>query len=91
MKIDDKTSVPMGWVLALLVGCAGFTGGAVKLGEYVGGKDVSAAEVEHRVSKLETRVESQVAIAARIDRRLYRLEIVQGIKVPEQDRIPAAK
>lgn len=89
----DKTKVqlPLRAVLMLLAGCATATGGAVKFGEYLGGRDAGAAEVERRVAKLETRVDGEALVAERIDRRLYRLEIVQGIKVPAADRIPAAK
>lgn len=89
--MNEKTTVPMRWVISLLVGCATATGGAIKFGEYLGGKDASAADVERRVVKLETRVDAQAALEQRIDRRLYRIEIVQGINVPAGDRIPAGK
>lgn len=91
MKIDVHTSVPIGWVIALLLGCAGATGGAVKLGQYVGGKDAEGAETASRVTKLEARTVAIEGMESRIDRRLFRLELERHISVPESDRIPGVK
>lgn len=89
-QINGKTNIPLGWVFALLMGCATFTGLAVKLGEYVGGTTASAANLTDRLGKLEVRVDSEAIISSRIDRRLFRLELSQHILVPNEDRLPAA-
>lgn len=89
-ELNEKTRVPIGWVIALLVGCASFTAAALKIGQYLGGRDAGAAEIEKRVITLETRVDAQAGVESRIDRRLYRLELAQHVTVPQPDRFPAA-
>lgn len=88
MRISGETSVPLSWVIAMVVFTIGAAGGLVKLGQYVGGKDAGAAEVEKRVSILERRVDAQAGVESRIDRRLYRLELAQHIETPKSDRLP---
>lgn len=90
-QLNSKTNIPLGWVFALLMGCATFTGIAVKLGQYVGGSAASAASIADRVGKLEHRVDSEAAVSSRIDRRLFRLELSQNIVVPSEDRLPASR
>jgi hypothetical protein len=87
--VDEKTSVklPIKTVLALLAGCATFTGGAVKLGEYVGGSAVQAADIERRVAVVEQRVN----VISLVDRRLARIEGALHVRVPEEERLPAGK
>lgn len=91
MKIDGQTSVPLAWVVAMVVFTIGAAGGLVKLGQYVGGRDAEGAEVKVSVSKLEHRTTALEGMESRIDRRLYRLEIERKIKVPDEDRIPGVK
>lgn len=83
-KLNDETSVPMKWLIALLVGCASFTGAAVFVGMYFGGRDASAQALSVRVDKLEEAVKKIPAMAEGI----ARLEGALGT-LPE-DRLPAS-
>lgn len=85
IKISDNTTIPIGWVFALLVGCASFSVAAVKAGEYIGGNDASAAAISMRVDKLEDAVKKIPEIAEGV----ARLEGAMGTKPDE--RKPANK
>ncbi len=84
--LSEETSVPMKWLVALLVGCASFTGGAVFVGMYFGGRDANASAITLRVERLEVAVDAM----SLVDRRLARIEGALHIPVPEEDRLPAA-
>lgn len=85
--LSEKTRVPIGWVVALLVGCASFTTAAIKIGQYVGGNDASAAALVQRVTVVELRVD----VLERLDTRLARIEGKLGIQTTPEDalRVPA--
>lgn len=84
--LNDDTSVPMKWLIALLVGCASFTGGAVFVGMYFGGRDANASAIVLRVERLEVAVDAM----GMVDRRLARIEGALHIPIPEEDRLPAS-
>lgn len=87
--LSEKTKIPIGWVFALLVGCAGFTGTAISLGTYFGGRDANAAALAARLSDAEQRL----TVLERVELRLGRIEGKLGIFNPPEDslRAPANK
>jgi hypothetical protein len=91
IEVSEKTKIqlPIGWVLALLAGCATFTGMAFKVGGYVGGNDANATALVQRVIVVEQRVD----VLERLDGRLARIEGKLGIYTQPQDslREPATK
>lgn len=86
-NISEKTQVPMGWVIALVIGCAGFTGTAVAVGMYFGGRDANATALTERVATVEQRVD----VLERVETRLARIEGKLGIYTSPEDslRVPA--
>lgn len=84
-QLSDETAVPLKWLLALLAGCATFTGGAVFTGMYFGGRDANASALTQRVDRLEEAVKQIPQIAQGV----ARLEGAMGT-LPSEERLPAS-
>lgn len=85
--LSEKTKIPIGWVITLLVGCASATTVTLKIGQWMGGNDANASAISARVAVVEQRVD----VLELLDRRLARIEGKLGIQTMEEDslRVPA--
>lgn len=82
----EKAKIPVGWAVALLIGCATFTTAAFSAGAYFGAGDAQASALEARVANLESAVKKIPEIAEGV----ARLEGAMGT-LPDKKRLPAAK
>lgn len=86
-SLSNETRVPLGWVLALLVGATGSLGGFVALGVWAGTIESQAMIANASVEKLEKRVE----VIHQIDKRLSRIEGALGLHVKKFEDAPSEK
>lgn len=68
VTVTEETRVPMKAVIALLAGCAMFTGSAVAVGMYFGGQNSDQRALIARVDKLEDAVKKIPEMAEGIAR-----------------------
>ena len=76
--IDHKTTIPLKWFFSSVVFAISTLFTMFYVGGWVSNVEAKVREHESQIIEVKTRVEGNDAVMQRIDKRLFRIEIVTG-------------